>query len=218
MAPEKILLNLGCGTVSPKGWINCDSSLHAQLTKVPLVHGFFRLLGIVSGSNWADNVRYISLNKPFPWADSSVDCVYASHVLEHLRVGTAREFIRESYRVLKPTGVIRIVVPDLYYHAKKYVEGHVSTGSAAADFLHTIHLQIPDEIPLINKLVNLLSDYPTIHKYMYDRVTLTALFSEYGFRDIKESSYAESHYLSNVMDVEYMSPGYEGSLYLEALK
>ena len=35
-----------------------------------------------------------------------------------------KNFLLEIFRVLKPDGVQRIVVPDLYYLCKSYVENH----------------------------------------------------------------------------------------------
>jgi SAM-dependent methyltransferase len=48
---------------------------------------------------------------PFPDVVSEV--VYLSHVLEHFPKSSAPAFLRECYRVLKPGGVLRVVVPDL---------------------------------------------------------------------------------------------------------
>ena len=52
-------------------------------------------------------------NEPWPWPDSSVDTVLAWHILEHLGP-TADQFfhvIKETYRVLKPEGILNVIVP-----------------------------------------------------------------------------------------------------------
>ena len=50
---------------------------------------------------------------PFAVADVSCDVVYADQVLEHMSgIDGAREFVAESWRVLKPEGILFIVVPD----------------------------------------------------------------------------------------------------------
>lgn len=218
MAQGKILLNLGCGTTAPANWMNCDSSLHAQISKIPFMHSVFRVAGLVGGAEWPKNIDYVSLNNPFPWADSSIDCVYASHVLEHLRVKTANNFLKESYRVLKPGGTLRIVVPDLLYHARRYLDNYTNAKSASADFLQTLHLQIPEEMPFLSKLINFFSDYPTIHKYMYDPATLRKLFSAYGFKDHNEAQYGRSLYIDCIAEVEAGEEVHVGSIYLEAKK
>ncbi|HOG29348.1 MAG TPA: class I SAM-dependent methyltransferase [Vicinamibacterales bacterium] len=50
---------------------------------------------------------------PFPLADASSDVVYADQVLEHMNgIEGARAFAAESFRVLRPGGVLFVVVPD----------------------------------------------------------------------------------------------------------
>jgi len=49
-----------------------------------------------------------------------VQLIYSEHFLEHLGVEQAVETLRESYRVLKPGGVMRIATPDLAYLVGKY--------------------------------------------------------------------------------------------------
>lgn len=92
------LLNIGCGNAVHPEWINVDSS-----SAVPGV------------------IRH-DLRRGLPFADASVDAVFASHVLEHLDpVGGAR-LLRECHRVLRPRGTARIVVPDLEAIARLYLE------------------------------------------------------------------------------------------------
>lgn len=50
---------------------------------------------------------------PLPYPDSSVEEVYASHVLEHFPMRDAEKVVAEWVRVLKPGGRIRIAVPDV---------------------------------------------------------------------------------------------------------
>ena len=83
------LLNLGCGTVYHDDWVNIDVA-----TSGTGVLGHDILKGI-----------------PFP--DSSFDAVYHSHLLEHLPQDHVPPFLRECFRVMKPGGLLRVVVPDL---------------------------------------------------------------------------------------------------------
>jgi predicted SAM-dependent methyltransferase len=85
------LLNLGCGAVfsKEKNWTNID---------------FYSSSQFVSSHNLLEGI-------PFP--DSNFDVIYHSHVLEHFTKHEALIFLKECYRVLKPNGIIRIVVPDL---------------------------------------------------------------------------------------------------------
>jgi SAM-dependent methyltransferase len=50
---------------------------------------------------------------PFPVPDACCDVLYADQVLEHMSgIDGARAFAAESFRVLRPGGVVFIVVPD----------------------------------------------------------------------------------------------------------
>lgn len=52
-------------------------------------------------------------NPSFPIGSHSVDLIYTSHILEHLPDLSVENILKESYRILKPEGVIRITVPDI---------------------------------------------------------------------------------------------------------
>lgn len=60
-----------------------------------------------------------------PFLDGSVGYLYASHVLEHLKDDEIRFFLRECHRVLRPSGLLRLVVPDLDLFVSSFT-GHDS--------------------------------------------------------------------------------------------
>lgn len=91
------LVNLGCGNRYHKDWINLDFKSKNE------------------------NVIEYDLNTKLPFEDSSVDVVYTSHVLEHFSKCFAPKFLQECYRVLKPNGIIRVVVPDLEQLVRNYI-------------------------------------------------------------------------------------------------
>jgi predicted SAM-dependent methyltransferase len=91
------LLNLGCGHRYHPAWINVD--FHSTGP------------GVISHNLYC----------PLPFADNIYDYVYHSHVLEHFPRRFAPVFLRECFRVLKPDGVIRVVVPDLEKLARLYL-------------------------------------------------------------------------------------------------
>lgn len=94
------MLNIGCGSHFHSAWTNLD---------------------LISES--FDVIPY-DITTGLPFAENSIDAVYHSHVLEHLNPNHGIELIRECWRVLKPGGVARIVVPDLEKIAKLYLEKH----------------------------------------------------------------------------------------------
>lgn len=94
------LLNIGCGNHFHGDWINLD---------------------LIS-----DNLHVIphDVTCGLPFADGYFDSVYHSHVLEHLHPDDGVKLLNECFRVLKPGGIARIVVPDLERIAKLYLEMH----------------------------------------------------------------------------------------------
>ncbi|UPU37639.1 methyltransferase domain-containing protein [Geomonas paludis] len=110
---RRVLLNLGCGVRTNPEWVNIDWSLKLRLSRLPLVR---RLVSCPGG------VMIHDLRKGIPFADGSVDAVYSSHVLEHLMREHAALFLKEMFRVLKPGGTVRIVVPDLEAAARNYLQ------------------------------------------------------------------------------------------------
>ncbi|RJQ83020.1 MAG: methyltransferase domain-containing protein [Desulfobacteraceae bacterium] len=91
------LLNLGCGAHWNPLWVNVDFKSNHP------------------------NVIAHDLNRSIPFSDDSFDAVYHSHLLEHLPKNRAPVFITECYRVLKPDGILRVVVPDLEQIARWYL-------------------------------------------------------------------------------------------------
>ncbi|HZG38660.1 MAG TPA: methyltransferase domain-containing protein [Nodosilinea sp.] len=90
-------LNLGCGTRFHPDWVNLDSIAHSP-----------------------DIIKH-NLQKGIPFDDASFDVVYHSHVLEHFSQAAGQQFIHECYRVLRPQGILRVVVPDLEQIARTYL-------------------------------------------------------------------------------------------------
>jgi predicted SAM-dependent methyltransferase len=91
------LLNVGCGRCYHSAWTNID---------------------LVAAT---PEVRAYDLRRGLPYDDNSFDGVYHSHVLEHLTPDAAESMLRECARVLKPGGVLRVVVPDLEGIAREYL-------------------------------------------------------------------------------------------------
>jgi len=99
-------LNLGAGEFRKEGYINVDWS---PLHKPDVLHDLNLL--------------------PYPFADSSVDEIFASHILEHL--DKPFEVMREYHRILRPGGLLIIKVP------------HFSRGFTHAEHAHGFDITFP---------------------------------------------------------------------------
>jgi predicted SAM-dependent methyltransferase len=216
-----IKLNLGCGAVRPRGWINTDSSLNANIQKIPFVGKIITRPFNKVVYDGGDMV-YMNLNKPWKYANDSVDVVYASHLFEHLTISSANLFLSESYRCLKPGGVIRLAVPDLYKICKKYIDEYESgnTDDPTVFIMWAINMHREGQYGnpgFVKKQVLEWQGYPHQHKFMYDAKSLQKKMAEAGFVDILSLEYGVSKYIRDIKDVEGTKESYL-SVYLEGLK
>ena len=167
-------LNLGCGSTVPEGWINVDYSLGARFMKIP----FFRVLNSkvkLFNLDWKENIYLHDLTKKFPWADSSIDCVYSSHTLEHFSKEDGLVFLAECHRVLRSNGIIRIIVPDLKYVIQEYIEGRVY----ADDFIAELGVLYGNRNGWLKNGLSQFFEFP--HKCMYDSTRLSSILNDIGF-------------------------------------
>ena len=208
---------MGCGQTRPRGWTNVDSSLNSLAQGLPLLGGLFRSK---SSTTYQDPALYMDLNKRWKFKDASVDLIYASHMFEHLSISGATHFLRESKRVLKSNGVLRLVVPDLESLAEQYLTSlRGRSPKAANEFLYWLNLHkenaYPNNRTFFARLANLWQDYPHQHKCMYDAQSLEKLLSEHDFNFSGAHSYAKSGLIPEICEVEFTSEGV-ASIYLEA--
>ncbi|MGD0338468.1 MAG: methyltransferase domain-containing protein [Bacteroidota bacterium] len=218
---KRILVHLGCGPeVQPSDWIDCDGSWNVLSGKFPSpVRKMILKCGQLTGiklQEWPRHVRFFNLRKRFPFNDSSVDAIYASHVWEHLSRFDAKKATQEAFRVLKEGAFLRLVVPDLYYFCQSYV---LSNNENAADLLlEELHLRDRGEKKsLLIHLYTIITDFHS-HKWMYDARSLSKLLISAGFIDVSEKKCYESA-IPEIQQVE--NPGRvsnEAGIAIEGMK
>ncbi len=178
-------LNLGCGDQTPDGWINVDYALGAWLIKIPLFSLINQKLKLFK-FRWKDGIFIHDLRKTFPWQNNSVDVIYSSHTLEHLSKTEGQHFLTECHRVLKPNGIIRIIVPDLKSIVNRYLDNKI----AAEELLDELSVGYDSaEDGIIKKIIAPLIRFP--HKCMYDSPALLRVMSDLGYQ-VAEKQYVES--------------------------
>ncbi|MDE2095614.1 MAG: methyltransferase domain-containing protein [Patescibacteria group bacterium] len=95
--------NLGSFLTQHHGWINCDQHDLKQ---------------------WSESQGYqfqqLDITKGIPVATGTVDAFLMNHVFEHFDYNTGLAILRDLRRAIKPTGVLRIAVPDAFLLMGKY--------------------------------------------------------------------------------------------------
>jgi len=203
---DRLCLNLGCGLAVAKGWINIDGSLNALAAPWPeFVH---KILYRFSGANRyyteAEYCRLLGghdflhhdLAYGIRFYDNTVDFVYSSHFLEHLFRKDALALLKESYRVLKPGGTVRVCIPDLQYAISLYTSGKKEKMLQDYFFVEDLESSLAR------------------HKYMYDLELLEAALRDAGFTGIEKLKYREG----KTPDLETLDNRPEDTLFVEAVK
>ena len=124
------VLYVGCGNNVIDGAVNIDNSFSVKLAHNRLLLSILSFLGFISERN--KHFIRIAREKGIQYGeatdlkckDESFDVVFTSHMMEHLYAEDLDKFIAESWRVLKPGGMLRIAIPDLRLRIQWYEEDH----------------------------------------------------------------------------------------------
>lgn len=252
MFDGRAMLNLGCGYYVDRNWNNIDFSLLLRLGKI---RGLARLLAcfnILSDERYnrlkqADPDTIVwDLRKGIPFDRDIFDVIYHSHFLEHLERRAAQVFLLECHRVLKPGGILRVVVPDLeiivreylyrvnglYKEPERYRETELSAlhEQSIERLFDQMVLKWPGATQKQKRAVGFLEhivrgDADRVgerHHWMYDYYSLSRLLARVGFRDIRRMDAKTSQITGwSNFDIDVDSDGNpvkSRSLYVEATK
>jgi len=238
----RAFINLGSSARGHLGWNNVDFNWIVRLGKYPRLYHLLYRRGLLSVERYRrlqqmdPSTVVWDLRKGIPFADATFDGAYHCHVLEHIDREAAPVFIRECHRVLKPNGILRVVVPDFEYLARHYIgcvdrlpdnadmEEHLFRVSEMIDQMVIRTPRDRQGRPRIIRFAEniILGDTAkngALHRWMYDRFSLAELLRECGFVDIRQQD-ATSSYISDWaefhLDTEPDGTIYKpGSLYIE---
>lgn len=189
---KELLVNFGAGSSGKEGWVNVD--------------GFQQ-----SGINCLLDGR---AQMPFP--DGSVRGMFSEHFFEHLRYPEdALAFLRQCHRVMKPSSVLRLIVPD----AELYLKAYCQPGWDALAKTRPLDLDHNDpygrsyrtRMELINEVFRQGDE----HKFAYDYETLEMLLLQARFAKVVRSSFGVSLNSELALDLPHRQTE---SLYVEAVR
>ena len=115
-----------------------------------------------------------------PFEPGSVDEVYSRHMLEHLDPADAQRALSAWLRILRPGGVLRLIVPDLAFHARQLLSQATSwTREPGENLAHAMagFYGWRD--------ASRGGDCEDAHRWGYTWPALAALLGEIGFMDVK---------------------------------
>lgn len=205
MPPSIKKLHLGCGHITPEGWINVDGSWNARLSQYPVLRRVIQGLQLLppdhSGKRYATNIVSFDLKKPLPYPDNSMSAIFASHLMEHLYQTEAQRLLKECYRVLEPGGVLRLVLPDLRSVVEDYLAGKTDDApygehraETPADLLNIRLMYRAPQAPSGSapyRVYTALKDFHS-HKWMYDAQSLVHHVTVAGFVEVEQRPFLDS--------------------------
>ncbi|MCX5705633.1 MAG: methyltransferase domain-containing protein [Candidatus Omnitrophica bacterium] len=225
---RSIKVNIGSGPHGKSDWINLDWGVLPILSKFPFVFRILIKLRILSKDyllSWPSNPRLCDARKKLPFKDNSVNFIYSSHFLEHVAHYQALDVFKECRRILAPSGVLRISVPDLKIVTEKYLANDLeyfkkmmgyepsqaSLGNIADLYVRQFFGYDSWSKPsFLNKLQRL---FIRGHLWMYDFDSLSDLLKKAGFTKIERCRPG----VGKVPDLDFLDLYYrEHSLYVEA--
>ncbi len=192
-------INIGSGLSGAAGWYNIDNSPTILLSRIPLVRGWLRT------PDWPKDVHRLDVRKGLPFADQSAICIYSSHTFEHFTWLESLAVARECFRVLRPGGVLRIVVPDLRLIVNEYLAD--SDPLASHRFVRRLSLGHSWH-DLVHRGTN--------HSQMFDERSLTHLVQQAGFPRCEVSRFMQSR-IADIAQIELAVRRGE-SLYVESVR
>jgi SAM-dependent methyltransferase len=183
-----LYVQYGCAWSSPDGWLNFDASPTVRFERLPLIGKLYTK----NETRFPANVLYGDIVRGLPVGDNSCDGVYSSHVLEHLTRADVEKALAETYRILKPGCIFRVIVPDLENYARNYLEAVAEGDKNAADnFMRRSHLGVENRS---RSPFALLQDWlgNRRHLWMWDYPSLTERLAAHGFCSIRRATFGDS--------------------------
>lgn len=175
----------GAGAAGPEGWVNFDASPTLRIERAPVLGALLAKRRIFdSGVQYGDIVRGL------PVAPGSAKAVYASHVLEHLSLHDAETALRNTFKILAPGGVFRLIVPSLDARTAWY-EQHRGEPDAAHMFMRLCHMGLEDRPrSAAGHLRRHLGN--SAHLWMWSEPAMTEALKAAGFVDIRPCRFGDA--------------------------
>jgi len=175
----------GCGWSSPEKWRNFDASPTLRFERIPLLGKLYTKNSL----RFPENIEFGDVVKGLPVHDDSCKGVYCSHVLEHLSLEDFRRALKNTYKILGSGGRFRLVLPDLEYSIRKYIDN--PSPDSAIIFLKETSL---GKEKRNRGIVRFVSDWlgNSQHLWMWDYKSIYRELEKTGFRNIRRAVYGDS--------------------------
>lgn len=165
-------LQIGCGSNILDGWLNTDL-------------------------NYNDEVAFLDAGQKFPIESNIFDYVYSEHLFEHLKLEQQLNMFRESYRILKKGGIMRIATPSLEFLFKLY---SAPTAQENVQYIDWAVKNIPN-LKSVNSLIDIEEHYCYVinnffkawgHQMIHNYSSIKKLALQCGYKQVRQCKVGES--------------------------
>jgi len=157
-------LHIGCGSCIMEGWLNTDIC------------------------SYSSEVHYLDAGKSYPFLDNIFDYIYSEHLFEHLELSQAVNMLKESFRILKPGGRMRLSMPDFHFLMNLYQHPDKECNRQYLEWSYGLfgqgNLEVTEEdypVHVINNFFHLWG-----HRFIHTPEYLTRMASNTGFQNIRK--------------------------------
>lgn len=162
--PNLRKLQIGCGYNVHKGWLNTD----------------------YQPANF--NIMFLDASKKFTFKDNTFDYIFSEHIFEHLKYSAAFNMLKESYRVLKKGGKIRIATPNLQFLIDLFNNNHSPIQKeyvnwSSSEWISYVKSEFKDDTTIF-VINNFFRDWG--HEIIYDFRTLKSFLEIVGFSNVAQ--------------------------------
>ncbi|MBI9038602.1 MAG: methyltransferase domain-containing protein [Bacteroidales bacterium] len=204
----------GCGQIAPDGWLNFDVSPTLRLQRVPLLR---LILKPYFDVHFPKNAKYGNIVKGLPGiSENSCDAVFSSHVLEHISLNSCRIALKNTYKILKPDGVFRVIIPDLWPCVEKYIKEYKQADKdASINFINCT--MMGTEKRLYGFKAFMKANYGSeAHLWMWDKYSFAEEIRKVGFKSVKPYSFTDKK--DKMFELVEEEERFRDSLAFEAIK
>ncbi|MGQ0587152.1 MAG: class I SAM-dependent methyltransferase [Gammaproteobacteria bacterium] len=160
-----------------------------------------------------DGVYGADLRYPLLIDDASVDGIFTEHTFEHMAFEDVRRLVAECFRVLKPRGRIRVIVPDVSIFVARYQANDLAWfGEWERVTLQPRGRQFVTPMQAISFITQ---EYG--HRSAWDFATLAKVLGDAGFVEVEAAGYRQGRDPRLLRDKDADSRRLV-SLYAEAVK
>jgi predicted SAM-dependent methyltransferase len=168
-------MQIGCGSNYLEGWLNTDL-------------------------NYNDKVAFLDAGAKFPVQSDTFDFTYSEHLFEHLKVEEQLNMLKESFRILKKGGVMRIATPSLDFLFNLYANPNTIENKR---YVNWAVENIPNLKIVNNSIIDIEGHYNYVinnffkawgHQMIHNYASIEKLALQCGYSQVENCNVGESSY------------------------